>query len=69
MISERKESGFYLPKGLEGERPGLGVQLLSAAGFAWELKVRALLLVVFFFIPGCHGVMAGDKHKLKSTFF
>lgn len=48
MTAERKESSFYLPEDLGGKRPGLGVQLLSTAGFAWELKVRALLLVVFY---------------------
>lgn len=48
MIAERKESAFYLPEDLEGEQPGLGVQLLSTAGFGGELKVRALLLVGFF---------------------
>lgn len=31
MISERKESGFCLPKELEDERPGLRVQSLSTA--------------------------------------
>lgn len=59
MIAERKESGFYLPEDLEGEQPGLGVQLLSTAGFGGELKVRALLLVVFY---------SGDKHMLNPTF-
>ena len=33
MIAERKESGFYLPEDLEGEQPGLGVQLLGTADF------------------------------------
>lgn len=57
MIAERKESAFYLPEDLEGEQPGLGVQLLSTAGFGGELKVRALLLVGFFYsgLPRGHG--------------
>lgn len=33
MTAERKESAFYLPEDLEGEQPGLGVQLFSTAGF------------------------------------
>lgn len=61
MIAERKESGSRLPAD-----PGLAQQLLSTAGSAGELKVRALLPGVF--IPGSLEVAADDKHMFKSTF-